>query len=122
MKFKPLPGTFGFGIVWDGFTQSLIISVLFACIKLQWPRVGACKTPECGHDHRCHRARRDRGMITWRCVANDCECQHYQPEVADAPMVSFRGMLEAAGTVMVVLFGIVFFLLMFYRTMGEPLK
>ncbi len=92
---KRMPGVRGLGLVYDTFTSSLILTLGPACWKWHWPHVGNCTS--CGHSPRVHIARRDRGMIEWRCdhaivllrqnpKGNYavCACKHYDPERAAA--------------------------------------
>lgn len=80
---KRLPGVIGFGVMWDEFTRSLVVALFVWCWKFHIPRVGACKN--CGHGPDVHRARRDHGVIQWRCgigalTGHGCDCEHYDPE------------------------------------------
>lgn len=121
MKVKRLAGTFGIGAVYDGFTRALILSFFTVCYKLQWPTVGACKF--CGHGPKAHTARRDRGLITWKCYAEGtpCECEHYDPERAivwpvESALQTARITVTMAGLLALI------FLMAFYSVMLESLK
>lgn len=84
-EMKLLPGTFGFGVIYDDLNRSVYVSFSAWTVKFHWPRVGLCR--HCGHGPGWHSADRSRGVLVWTCgwtgdEREACYCDHYSPEGA----------------------------------------
>ncbi len=88
MKIKSVNAV-GFRITYHIETRTLLVTLIWWALSLHFPRTGNCNG--CGHGYLAHVARKDRGMILWRCYAftggaaprpDACGCKFYDPEAA----------------------------------------
>ncbi len=86
MKIRLIGETIGCGLFWNSPTRTLLVSLLFVNVSIQFPNVGSCE--RCGHGWKTHIARRDHKAIQWVCLHvgkyGRCPCEKYEPVVKGA--------------------------------------